>query len=71
MPRRRRAAVPGAKGRFRVCVRVLWARPSQYYIKPTKQREGARSNKTFYTGVREVETVMARVLDEHKNVGFG
>ena len=59
---------------FTVCFRAVLlfrARLPQYYIKPTKQREGARSNKTFYTGVREVETVMARVLDEHKNVGFG
>jgi len=45
--------------------------PPQYFIKPTKQRQANESNKTFYQGVREVEAVMGRVLEDHKNMGFG
>lgn len=43
----------------------------QYFVTPSKQRQAAAANATFYKGVKDVERIMGKVVEDHKSLGFG
>ena len=49
----------------------LRRREGRFFTKPTKARQYAAANKSFYKGVKEVEAAMAKVLRDNTDVGFG